>query len=301
MSISAPYTSGTNYTDITEVHYAAIIREVVDTALWATTVCKKLCKQEDITMQNSKGLQFNFWDAEDNAAALTETQDLTSTTMTMSSVTINAAEAGKMTILTDWLLENSFGPYREVTVYGEQLGKTIGQKIDADITTLFSALNSGTAAGTGSGDSQVHGAIAKATYLLEANNASRLNNDTLAAVLHPVQTYHLKTVILARTAVVFQDWSTKKEMLYGDSNGYSGTFLGVDLFNTTQVEEVTKAYRGALIVPGETFGYVQKRGVRPFTERDESARATEVGATIAYGVGELRDLAGIPISTEATA
>src|SRR3990172_4492319 len=132
----ASMTSATLYTGLTEAHYAAIIHETVEEAIMATNVCKKLCRQEDISAQPSRALQVNFWDANTAAAALTETQDLANTALTLSSVTLTAAEVGAMTTLSDWLLETSLGALREVASYGTQLGLSISNKIYTYITAF---------------------------------------------------------------------------------------------------------------------------------------------------------------------
>jgi len=285
--------SATLYTGITEAKYAAIIHEVVESALWDKNVVKKLCRHEDISGQPSRAFQLNFWDANTAASALTETQDLTNTALTLASVTLTTAEVGAMTTLSDWLLETSIGMMREVTSYSTQLGMSIADKIDTDLTTLFGALNSGTAVGTGSGDTDVIDALASAQLTLDGNNAEGTDR---AVVLHSEQVGDLRKQVISQTGVIFNDWASKTGM-YQDDNGYVGTMLHGDIFQTNNVLRLTNALRGAMIVPGKTLAYVEKRGVRPFTERDESLRATEVGATLAYAVGEIRDLNGVCIST----
>ena len=288
--------SATLYTGITEAKYAAIIHEVVEAALWDKNVVKKLCRQEDISGQPSRAFQLNFWDANTAAAALTETEDLTNTALTLASVTLTTAEVGAMTTLSDWLLETSIGMMREVTSYGTQLGMSIADKIDTDLTSLFSALNGGTAAGAGTADTDVLDAIADAHFILDANNAEGVDR---SCVLHSEQISTLRKQVVRSEKTIFHDWASKTGM-YQDANGYVGTMLNADLFMTNNVKEVTGAKRGAMVVPGKTLAYVEKRGVRPFTERDESLRATEVGATLAYAVGEIRDKNGCAISTNST-
>jgi hypothetical protein len=287
--------SATLYTGLTEAHYAAIIHEVVEEALWANNVCKKFCRHEDISDRASRSLQINYWDANTAAAALTETEDLTNTALTLSSVTITTAEVGAMTTLSDWLLETSVGALREITSYGKQLGKSIAKKIDQDLTALFSALNGGVAAGTGSGDTDIIDAIASAQYILDGNDADG-QGDVRPVVLHSQQVNQLREQLLNTKLIMFEDWKSKPGIAQ-DANGFVGTFLHNSIWQTNNVAELTVAKRGAMITDQETFAYISKRSNRPFTQRDESLRATEIGSTLAYAVGETRDKNGVCIST----
>jgi hypothetical protein len=272
--------------------------EYTGRALWSANVCKKLCFQDSIEENGGTVWHENVQATNSAAGALTEAQDLTNTQLNHTVVTIATAEVGAMTTISKWMTKTQVGRMRDVMYWAEQLGRSMAKKMDQDITALFSALNSGTCAGTGSGDTDVMAALESANFTLENNDATVGIGHNLVGVVHPRTMNYLRTQVRDTTGnVIYRDWESKK-MMYADAQGYVGEFAGIDLWQTTNVPELTDAHRGAVFIAGKTLGVIDKYALVPFTDADPSLRATEVGVLHAYGVGELENLSGVCISIE---
>ena len=140
-------------------------------------------------------------------------------------------------------------------------------------------------------------ALESANFTLENNDALVGLGHNVVGVLHPRTTHYLRQQIYNTTNTIYKDFDSKKG-IYADANGWVGEFMGIDLWQTTNVATVTAAHRGAVFVPGKTLGVIDKYALTPFTDADPSLRATEVGVVSAYGVGELEDKSGVPVSID---
>lgn len=271
--------------------------EYTQRALWAANVCKKFCFQDSIEDAGGTVWQANVQSTNTAAAALTEAQDLANTQLNHTKVTIATAEVGAMTTVSKWMTKTQVGRMRDLMYWSEQLGKSMAKKIDTDITALFSSLNSGTAAGSGSGDTDVVAALEAANFALENNDALVGLGHLPVGILHPRTVSYLRQQIYSTANVIYSDFGSKTG-IYADGQGFVGEFAGIDLWQTTNVPEISDAHRGAVLVPNKTLGFIEKYSLVPFTDLDPSLRATEVGIIHAYGVGELEDLSGIAVSIE---
>ena len=82
--------------------------------------------------------------------------------------------------------------------------------------------------------------------------------------------------------------------------GMVGTLFGVEVSQTSVCPTANSAAdRTGAMFSSDAIGLVTKRPPRIEMQRDASARGTELVATVAYGVGELVDTAGVPIITDA--
>ena len=300
---TSSFSSGVVDRNNTDHRYTRIIQEETQRALWAANVCKKLCMQDSIEPDGGTLWYKNVQSTNTAAAALTETQDLSNTQLNHTVVSIATAEVGAMTTISKWMTKTQVGRMRDLMYWAEILGRSMSKKIDTDITALFSTLNSGTAAGSGSGDTDVMAALETANFTLENNDATVGLGHNVVGVLHPRTTHYLREQIYQRTRsnIIMQDFMSKKG-IYADANGWVGEFMNIDLWQTTNVVDssVGGSHRNAVFIPGRTLGFVEKYGLTPFTDADPSLRATEVGITHAYGVGELEDSSGICVSIDST-
>jgi hypothetical protein len=84
-------------------------------------------------------------------------------------------------------------------------------------------------------------------------------------------------------------------------DGGLGRFYGVEWVITAAVPTANAgADRAGMIVsPSRALGLVEKWASRTELQRDASLRATEIVLTANYGVGEIDDLSGIGVITDA--
>ncbi len=210
----------------------------------------------------------------------------------MTTVDLTSAEVGGKVILTDKLVRQS---QPEVfSMVGRQLGDGMARKEDTDVIAIFSGLNGGVTYGGASAllnASNFSGAIATA-------KGSTLNpfNPTFA-IHHPqaVFDYVKSTTAIGSNNVWPLSFNETRLRKF-----WSGrTFNGVALFEDGNIVSGASsigvlAERGAMVV-------LRSLATRTERQRDASLRGTEVVMVSDYGVFELDDTRGAPMTYLSTA
>jgi len=284
-------TTPTTTSTFDDVSYAAIITDEVKDALMAVVVTPALLDFYNLAGDASKAVKIPKA-AKFTAAALTEGTEVGNTALTSTSVTLTAAEIGIMATITD-VLEVSDIP----AAHGarlKQLGRAIGDKMDVDICALFAGFTN-TAGSTGVNITLAN--LLDAIYTLEVNDAAGLGS--LVGVLHPRQTADLRAELEADAASIYtgkSDTSITKAMA-----GYFGSWFGIDIFQSTNVPTANGAAdrAGGVFVRDYALGMVQKWAAKVETMRWAPIRGYALVATAMYGVGEIEDVAGVEVTTDA--
>ena len=219
------------------------------------------------------------------AAALTEGTDMSSTTVSTSSVTVTIAEVGAQVLLTDLARDGHGNPAIEL---GTVLGSAIAKKMDQDLLALFDGFS--TSLG-GAGTEITVADIFKAVAILQNNNAP----GSMAAVIHPYTAYQLKAN-LTNTFANPNGGDAQNEAM---RNSFVGSLGGVDIFQSSNLTvDGNNDVKGA-VFSREALAIALKRDFQIETQRDASLRATELNATAVYGVGELDDTYGVELFFDA--
>jgi hypothetical protein len=220
-----------------------------------------------------------------SAAGLTEGTDMSSTTVSTSSVSITVGEVGAQVLLTDMAMMGAGNPADEL---GTVLGNAIATKMDQDLIALFDGFSTSLGATT---------TELSAAYLFQAAATLRANkaNGRLVGVFHPFQTYALKAN-LTNTFANPNGGDLQNEAM---RNGYVGTIAGIDIFESANVTvDGSGDAKGAIFAP-EALALAMKKDFEIEAERDASNRAWELNATAVYGVGELDDDYGVEMYFDA--
>jgi hypothetical protein len=220
-----------------------------------------------------------------SAAGLTEGTDMSSTTVSTSSVSITVGEVGAQVLLTDMAMMGAGNPADEL---GTVLGNAIATKMDQDLIALFDGFSTSLGATT---------TELSAAYLFQAAATLRANkaNGRLVGVFHPFQTYALKAN-LTNTFANPNGGDLQNEAM---RNGYVGTIAGIDIFESANVSvDGSGDAKGAIFAP-EALALAMKKDFEIEAERDASNRAWELNATAVYGVGELDDSYGVEMYFDA--
>ena len=220
-----------------------------------------------------------------SAAALTEGTDMSSTTVSTSSVSITVAEVGAQVLLTDLAAMGAGNPAEEL---GTVLGNAIATKMDQDLIALFDGFSSSLGATT---------TELSAAYLFQAAATLRANKvmGRIVGVFHPYQTYALKAN-LTNTFANPNGGDLQNEAM---RNGYVGTIAGIDIFESANVAiDGSGDAKGAIFAP-QALALAMKRDFNIEPQRDASNRAWELNATAIYGVGELDDSYGVEMYFDA--
>ena len=219
------------------------------------------------------------------AADLTEGTDMSSTTVSTSSVTVTVGEVGAQVVLTDMA---AFGAGNPAVELGTVLGNAIATKMDQDLLALFSGFSSGLG---GAGTEITVADLFKAQATLRANKVT----GNLAAVLHPFQAYQIKAGLTNTFANPNGGDAQNAAMV----NGYVGTIAGIDVYESANLTVDGDGDAVAAVFAPEALAIAMKRDFGIESQRDASLRAFELNATAAYGVAELDDSFGVKITADA--
>jgi len=216
------------------------------------------------------------------AADLTEGTDMSSTTVSTSSVSVAVGEVGAQVLLTDMAAYGAGNPALEL---GTVLGNAIATKMDTDLIGLFSGFSGALGA---AGTEITVADLFKAAATLRANKVTGVIN----AVVHPYQAYALKAN-LTNTFANPNGGDLQNEAM---RNGYVGTIAGINVYESANVAiDGSGDSVGAVFAP-EAIALAMKKDFGIETQRDASLRAFELNATAVYGVGELDDSYGVKMT-----
>ena len=211
----------------------------------------------------------------------------------MTTVDLTASEVGAKVILTDKLVRQS-AP-NVFSIIGRQLGDGMARKKDTDVLALYSALNDGTILG-GTGPtymkaSNVQGLIAYAKANKFGNQLYILHHPNAVAYLSK----EAATTASATSSEITNGWSA--DLL---SNFYSGLrpMNGVSIFEDGNITEDSGGDGIGVIADKSAMAALTSVDTRTERQRDASLRATEVVMTADYGVFELDDSRGAPVTFE---
>ena len=217
-----------------------------------------------------------------SAVDLTEGSDLSSSTVSTSSVSVTVGEVGAQVLLTDMAAYGAGNPAVEL---GTVLGNAIATKMDTDLLALFSGF---TAAFGAAGQELTVADLFKAAATLRAAKVTGVIN----AVVHPYQAYALKAN-LTNTFANPNGGDSQNEAM---RNGYVGTIAGINVYESAHIAiDGAGDSVGAVFAP-EAIAIAIKKDFGIETQRDASLRAFELNATAVYGVGELDDSFGVKMT-----
>lgn len=220
------------------------------------------------------------------ATDLTEGTDMSSTTVSTSSVSISVGEVGAQVVLTDLAAMGAGNPAEEL---GTVLGNAIATKMDADLIALFDGFS--TSLGAAAQEITVAD-LFKAAATLRNNKAQ----GEIFAVVNPFQAYQLK----ANLTNTFANPNGGDAQNTAMVNSYVGTIAGIDVYESANVTvDVSGDAKGA-VFSREALAIAMKRDFQIEAQRDASLRAFELNATAIYGVGELDDSYGVEMLFDAT-
>jgi hypothetical protein len=233
----------------------------------------------------------------DTAADTGETTDLTTEQLETTEVTITAAEIGLRRDVTDAALEE--------TIIGTQLfdflvrdsGVLAAISLDDDICAL--ATGFANSVGLATTDLAL-------SHMVEAQAKIRIQGQRgqLVYILDDQQASDYQAAQAAATSTTINGLMAPS---VGIESGYLGTFFGQQVWQTGLCDSSNTgaSVNGMCFVRGDTnpttaaIGGVITRDVRTELERNASARVTEFVMTAKWGVGEISDLSGVKIKTDA--
>lgn len=204
--------------------------------------------------------------------------------------TFTCDEVAIMATLTDLARDTTADD--SAAAIGRVLGETLAKKVDEQIAEQFQNFSSG--AGGGAGTELTPDDILAAVAILRNNSVV----GPYVGVFHPYQTYNLRKVLAnAGAATVPALSDIGNEVLRA---GYIGTLFGVQIFESAVVTGTSAGSYVGAVMHSDALAFALKKDLTIETERNASLRATEIVASITYGVGELMDAHGVKIITDAS-
>ena len=225
-----------------------------------------------------------------SASAVNEATDLSNTAVNPTSATITASEIGVMTTLTD-LGANSASRNVGADI-GKLFGEAIAKKVDTDLVNLLDDFASASDQG-GAGTELTADLLFKAQAILRTANVPA----PYYGVFHPKALFNLKKTL---TQAGYAGTATAISEIGNEAlrNGYIGRIAGIDVFENANI--TIDAYDdsfGGVFHPA-SLGLAMKEEFKVESQRDASLRATELVASIVYGVGVIKDTYGVTVRTD---
>jgi hypothetical protein len=225
---------------------------------------------------------------------LTDGQDiLDEEEIGMTTVDLTASEVGAKIILTDKLVrqaaENVF------SIIGRQLGDGMARKKDTDVHALYSGLNGGTTLGAAAATMSLANIAGSIAY----SKANKFGSQTYI-LQHPNAVFDIaNTAVTASTTYpVPKGWS---EDLLRDFFSGLRPLNGVPIFEDGNLSIDSNDDAIGVIADKSALAVLKSVDTNTERQRDASLRATEVVMTADYGVFELDDTRGAPLTFDASA
>ena len=211
----------------------------------------------------------------------------------MTTVDLTASEVGAKVILTDKLVRQSAA--NVMSIVGRQLGDGMARKKDTDVHALYSGLNGGTTLGAAAASMSLANVAASIAY----SKANKFGSQTYI-LQHPNAVFDIANtaVTASSTYPVPKGWS---EDLLG--NFFSGLrpLNGVPIFEDGNLSVDSSDDAIGVIADKSALAVLKSVDTRTERQRDASLRATELVLTADYGVFELDDSRGAPLTYDAAA
>tara|TARA_A100001391_G_scaffold39208_1_gene21747 strand:- start:847 stop:1710 length:864 start_codon:yes stop_codon:yes gene_type:complete len=224
------------------------------------------------------------------AAALTEADDLGMTAVSTSKADITLSEVGFATNVSD--LSVNFSSSNVIADLGKLMGDAIARKMDRDLTALFSGFST-YAFTTATAEADIE---MTAEHLFRA--AAKLKASAVPGpyfgVFNPKSIFNMKKTMTSTFVPQGNTGVVNQAM----TEGYVGRIAGIDIFETSNVVESSATSCVNAVFSRDALGLAIGTDMKIETQRDASARATELVATATYGVSELHDSYGVKVVTD---
>ena len=209
----------------------------------------------------------------------------------MTTVDLTASEVGAKVILTDKLVRQSAN--NVFSIVGRQLGDAMARKKDTDVHALYSGLNGGTTFGAATKSmslANVAGAIAAA-------KGAKFGSQ-IYILQHPHAVFDIANTAVTASSTYPVPEGFSAELL---KNFFSGLrpLNGVPIFEDGNLSIDSSDDAIGVIADKSALGVLKSVDTRTERQRDASMRATEIVITADYGVFEIDDSKGAPLTFDA--
>jgi N4-gp56 family major capsid protein len=213
------------------------------------------------------------------ASALTEADDLTPSAVSTNVANITLAEAGLMTNVSD--LSMNYSESNIISDVGRLFGEAIALKIDQDITALFDDFTT-----TEIGGATDNVTAAKVFEAIAKLRTKSVDPAGMVCVLHPLVAHDLKSSITSTFGAPASEMGNEAMR-----TGLVGNLGGVPVYESAAITSGSGISKGA-VFHRDAISLAIGDDINIETQRDASARATELVGTATYGVALTQETYG---------
>ena len=288
---SGAYNSSTNLAGMADV-FTALLGDA-QFAAYENSIARQLVTAFDYPANAGKVLQVPVYSAL-TAAALTEGTAPSAANSNAQAVNVTLAEIGTYVQVTDLLRDSA---QRDVIAdLGLAAGRAIAEKMDTDVFALSNSVS----ASVGTQDSAITvDNIFEAVATLRGAKVQ----GPLYAVVGPRQALQLKKALATAGGASLTASEVGSAVL---RNGYIGQLAGVQIFESPLVKsdldtdaDTELNMVGAVFAP-TAFAHAMRGGIQMETQRQATARATDVMMTVVCGQAILQNSHAVKIVGSAT-
>lgn len=291
----------TTSTTLTTQILTELIQAEIGPAIRNGSIMYPLMKIADISMVPTKTASFQFA-AGASASAITEGTAVSNSAWTLTEATIAATQVGVKVELMDLGVRSTVADI--VSVVSQDLAAACMDNFDTAAAALLAGF-SNTVGTSGSNLTIAQMIIAVTTLKI---NAKGLANNAVFA-LYPQQVGDLQTEVVNASNGLAPALSRENLVaIMGDTvnsavlSSQAGSFMGIPVLQSNAVPDDASGANsdGAIFCAGSALGAAIKWMPEIEMQRGVSngQNSTNILATMAYGVGELRDSLGVTISTD---
>jgi len=278
----------------TSTTLGALFSDIQQTALFTMQengFMRPLVRNFNLVGQPGKQAKVGIYPAISSGWTTGENTDIsTATTITAVEKTFNADEVAIMATLTDTARDSADDDV--AASIGRVLGESMARKVDTDIAALFS------------GFSQEVGLTTQAELtadtILQCVSKLRANSvvGNYVAIFHPNQTYNLKKQLTnAGASALSHNLSDMGNRVL--DQGFIGRIFNVDVYESAVVTGDSAGNYVGAVMHSDALAFALKKDLTIETQRDASLRASEIVCSMTYAVGELQDLHGVAVYSDA--
>lgn len=258
-------------------------------AAYENSIARQLVSVFDAPAGAGKTLQIPVW-AGITAQQISDEAAATLKTTNTSSVSMGLIEHVVYHQVSDMLRDSSME--NVISSLGDQSGRAIAESMDSQVFSLFTSFTSEVGPGAAAELTVVH--LLKAAATLRGNKLT----GPFYAVLHPAQAYNIKKELATNGGSNIPSLSQVGESVL--SGFYIGSIAGIQVYESALITvDGSGDAIGAVFAP-TAIGHAMRGGVELESQRQASARATDVVVKAVAGAQIINDTHGVKLTGDAT-
>lgn len=242
------------------------------------SLLRGLVRNFTVPRNSGKVLQVPIYPKQ-SADAVAEGADLSSAAVSTNVANITLSEIGLMTTVSD--LSVNYSESNVVSDIGRLFGEAIALKLDQTIAAEFDNFST-----TALGGATTNITPAKIFEAVAKLRTKSVDPSGLVCVLHPLVAHDVKSTITSTFAAPASNMGNEAMR-----TGLIGNIAGVPVYESAAITSASGASKGA-VFHRDAIGLAVGEDIKIETQRDASARATELVGVGTFGVDMLEETYG---------